>query len=70
MDRGGFQLYSEAQSFNYLPRFPVHWGGDPESTFEAMAETLRGGLSLTLSGFAFTTHDIGGFEVGIVILNG
>ncbi|KAF8514046.1 alpha-glucosidase [Gautieria morchelliformis] len=40
-----------------------HWGGDCESTFEAMAETLRGGLSLTLSGFAFTSHDIGGFEV-------
>ncbi|KAI0670606.1 alpha-glucosidase [Trametes maxima] len=40
----------------------VHWGGDCESTFEAMAETLRGGLSLTASGFAFTSHDIGGFE--------
>jgi alpha-glucosidase (family GH31 glycosyl hydrolase) len=46
-------------------RFPVHWGGDCESTFEAMAETLRGGLSLTLSGFAFSSHDIGGFEVGV-----
>ncbi|KAF8607761.1 alpha-glucosidase [Ceratobasidium sp. AG-I] len=43
-------------------RFPVHWGGDCESTWEAMAETLRGGLSLTLSGFGFTSHDIGGFE--------
>ena len=27
-------------------QFPVHWGGDCESTFESMAETLRGGLSL------------------------
>ena len=26
--------------------FPVHWGGDCESTFESMAESLRGGLSL------------------------
>jgi alpha-D-xyloside xylohydrolase len=43
-------------------RFPVHWGGDCESTFEAMAETLRGGLSLGLSGFGFWSHDIGGFE--------
>ncbi|ELU45927.1 alpha-glucosidase [Rhizoctonia solani AG-1 IA] len=34
-----------------------------QSTWEAMAETLRGGLSLTLSGFGFTSHDIGGFEV-------
>jgi hypothetical protein len=43
-------------------QFPVHWGGDCESTFEAMAETIRGGLSLTSSGFAFWSHDIGGFE--------
>ena len=43
-------------------RFPVHWGGDCESTFEAMAESIRGGLSLTSSGFAFWSHDIGGFE--------
>ncbi|MDH6622576.1 alpha-D-xyloside xylohydrolase [Streptomyces sp. LBL] len=43
-------------------RMPVHWGGDCESTFEAMAESLRGGLSLGLSGFGFWSHDIGGFE--------
>ena len=30
-------------------QFPVHWGGDCESTFESMAETLRGGLSLASS---------------------
>lgn len=43
-------------------RFPVHWGGDCESSFVAMAESLRGGLSLGLSGFGFWSHDIGGFE--------
>ncbi|NGO67674.1 alpha-xylosidase [Streptomyces boncukensis] len=43
-------------------RYPVHWGGDCESTFGAMAESLRGGLSLGLSGFGFWSHDIGGFE--------
>jgi alpha-D-xyloside xylohydrolase len=42
--------------------FPVHWGGDCESTFEAMAENLRGGLSLGMSGFGYWSHDIGGFE--------
>ncbi|OJJ47974.1 hypothetical protein ASPZODRAFT_95058 [Penicilliopsis zonata CBS 506.65] len=42
--------------------FPVHWGGDCESTFEAMAESLRGGLSLMLSGYIFWASDIGGFE--------
>jgi alpha-D-xyloside xylohydrolase len=43
-------------------QFPVHWGGDNASTFESMAESLRGGLSLGLSGFGFWSHDIGGFE--------
>jgi len=43
-------------------RFPVHWGGDCWSTMESMAESLRGGLSLCLSGFGFWSHDIGGFE--------
>lgn len=43
-------------------RFPVHWGGDCWSTFGSMAESLRGGLSLTACGFAFWSHDIGGFE--------
>ncbi|MFE9452687.1 alpha-xylosidase [Streptomyces sp. NPDC006739] len=43
-------------------RFPVHWGGDCEATYESMAESLRGGLSLGLSGFGYWSHDIGGFE--------
>jgi alpha-D-xyloside xylohydrolase len=43
-------------------QFPVHWGGDNTCTFESMAESLRGGLSLGLSGFGFWSHDIGGFE--------
>ncbi|KAJ3344202.1 hypothetical protein HDU83_005290 [Entophlyctis luteolus] len=43
-------------------QFPVHWGGDCWSNFNAMAESLRGGLSLCMSGFGFWSHDIGGFE--------
>ncbi len=43
-------------------QFPVHWSGDCESTFPAMAGDLRGGLSLGMSGFGFWSHDIGGFE--------
>lgn len=43
-------------------RFPVHWGGDCYGNFESMAESLRGGLSLSLCGFGFWSHDIGGFE--------
>jgi len=43
-------------------QFPVHWGGDCDSTYASMAETLRGGLSLAMSGFGYWSHDIGGFE--------
>ncbi|AWL41767.1 alpha-xylosidase [Streptomyces sp. SM18] len=43
-------------------QYPVHWGGDCFASFTAMAESLRGGLSLSLSGFGFWSHDIGGFE--------
>lgn len=43
-------------------RFPLVWGGDCESTPEAMAESVRGGLSLGLGGFSFWSNDIGGFE--------
>lgn len=43
-------------------RFPVHWGGDSDASWTSMAETLRGGLSFGLSGGAFWSHDIGGFN--------
>ncbi len=43
-------------------KYPVHWGGDCDSTYVSMSESLRGGLSLCLSGFGFWSHDIGGFE--------
>lgn len=42
-------------------RFPVHWGGDYESTWAGMAQSLRGGLSLGMSGFGFWSYDIRGF---------
>jgi len=42
-------------------RYPVHWGGDPVTTFSAMAGTLRAALSYGLSGVPFWSHDIGGF---------
>jgi alpha-D-xyloside xylohydrolase len=42
-------------------QFPVHWGGDCMSTYSSMADTIRGGLSIALSGFPFWSHDISGF---------
>lgn len=43
-------------------QFPVHWGGDCSAEYSSMAETIRGGLSLCISGFGFFSHDISGFE--------
>lgn len=44
-------------------QFPIHWGGDCLASYASMAESLRGGLSLMMSGFSFWSHDIGGFEL-------
>ncbi|MCM1113903.1 MAG: DUF4968 domain-containing protein [Clostridium sp.] len=42
-------------------RYPIHWGGDSQCSFEALACTLRGALSIGISGIPFFSHDIGGF---------
>jgi alpha-D-xyloside xylohydrolase len=42
-------------------QYPAHWGGDPQTSFSSLAGSLRGGLSLGLSGVPFWGHDIGGF---------
>jgi alpha-D-xyloside xylohydrolase len=42
-------------------RYPIHWGGDAAATDIGMAGELRGGLSFGISGFAFWSHDFGGF---------
>lgn len=59
--RGGAIVFARSATAG-CQSFPVHWGGDSTSTYESMAESLRGGLSLGLSGFGFWSHDIGGFE--------
>jgi alpha-D-xyloside xylohydrolase len=59
--KGGAVVFARSATAG-SQQFPVHWGGDNASTFESMAESLRGGLSLGLSGFGFWSHDIGGFE--------
>lgn len=42
-------------------RYPLHWGGDAETSIMGMEAQLRGGLSLGVCGFTFWSHDIGGF---------
>jgi len=43
-------------------RHAAQWAGDPNSTYQDLASTLRGGLSLSACGHAFWSHDIGGFH--------
>ena len=43
-------------------RYPIHWGGDSESSWDGMAGSLKGGLHFGLSGFAFWSHDVPGFH--------
>lgn len=59
--KGQAVLFARA-SYASGQRLPVHWGGDCDSSFASMAESLRGGLSLSLCGFGYWSHDIGGFE--------
>lgn len=42
-------------------RYPVHFGGDSETSGGGLSGALLGGLSLGLSGFTFWSHFIGGF---------
>ncbi len=43
-------------------RYPVCWSGDPAADFESLACTIRGGLSVGLSGIPFWSNDIGGYR--------
>lgn len=59
---GGDPLLWVRASWAGGQQFPVHWGGDPATSFEAMAASLRGGLSVGLSGHGFWSADVGGFK--------
>jgi alpha-D-xyloside xylohydrolase len=59
--KGNAMVFARSASIG-SQKFPVHWGGDCDATFDAMAQDLRGGLSFCMSGPAFWSHDIGGFS--------
>ena len=42
-------------------RYPIGWGGDPQSDWEGLAASIRGGLSHGMSGNPYHSSDIGGF---------
>ena len=42
-------------------RFPMQWGGDPQTDWEGMAASIRGGLGYGMSGVPYYATDVGGF---------
>jgi alpha-D-xyloside xylohydrolase len=42
-------------------RYPIGWGGDPQTDWEGLAASIRGGLSWGMSGNPYHSSDIGGF---------
>jgi alpha-D-xyloside xylohydrolase len=42
-------------------RYPIQWGGDPQSDWEGLAASIRGGLSWGMTGVPYHSSDIGGF---------
>jgi alpha-D-xyloside xylohydrolase len=57
----GYDFQMCRSAFTGSQAHPLHFGGDPETSNDGMAGTLRGGLSLGLCGFTFWTHFVGGF---------
>jgi alpha-D-xyloside xylohydrolase len=57
----GFTFVWSRSAWAGSQRFPVHWGGDSSPLWSNLVPQIAGGLSLGLSGFAFWSHDIGGF---------
>jgi alpha-D-xyloside xylohydrolase len=42
-------------------RYPMQWGGDPQTDWEGMAASIRGALSYGMSGVPCYSSDVGGF---------
>lgn len=60
-ERGRDHMLWGRSSYAGGQRHLGQWSGDPNCTWEDMAATLRGGLSLAMCGHPFWGHDIGGF---------
>jgi len=45
-----------------IQKFPLHWAGDEQSTFEAFRASVRAGLNSGASGIPFWGWDLAGFD--------
>ena len=60
-DRGAPPLVWGRAGWMGSQRYPVQWGGEPQSDWEGLAASIRGGLSWGMSGAPYYSSDIGGF---------
>ena len=60
-DRNGPPMVWGRAGWTGSQRYPMQWGGDPQSDWEGLAASIRGGLSWSMSGAAYHASDIGGF---------
>jgi alpha-D-xyloside xylohydrolase len=58
---GGRAVIWGRSAYAGIQKYPLQWSGDPQRTFEALAQVIRAGLSYGLSGGAFWSNDIGSF---------
>jgi len=59
-ENGAPMVWSRA-AWSSQQRYPMGWGGDPQSDWEGLAASIRGGLSWGMSGNPYHSSDIGGF---------
>ena len=59
-DHGPPMIWSRA-GWAGSQRYPIQWGGDPQSDWEGLAASIRGALSWGMSGSPYHASDIGGF---------
>jgi alpha-D-xyloside xylohydrolase len=59
-DEGPPMVWSRA-AWAGSQRYPIGWGGNPQSDWEGLAASIRGGLSWGMSGNPYHSSDIGGF---------
>jgi alpha-D-xyloside xylohydrolase len=60
-DRGAPPIVWGRAGWTGSQRYPVQWGGEPQSDWEGLAASIRGGLSWGMSGVPYYSSDIGGF---------
>ncbi len=62
LEEKGYNLVWSRSGTAGNQRYPVCWSADPASDFESLAGTIRGGLSIGMSGVPFWSNDIGGYR--------